>query len=203
MELRRMKRSGVSFAKKYRDLYNSVPYDENEMEEILCELNDRIPACRQHESGCYNIILSKHSATLNSSNLQFGFKKHHSTAQCTFVLQEVIQHCTQKGSTVRVTLLDASRAFYRVNYTKLFRLLLERRMCPTMLRLLLMMYTTQELNVRWNHVKSNNFNCTNDVKQGAVLSILCVHRRTSMQTKEIGDWLPNRTPLCRSSRLCR
>ena len=35
-------------------------------------------------------ILNRHRHTLNTSDLQFGFKKDHSTNQCSFVVREVI-----------------------------------------------------------------------------------------------------------------
>ena len=47
-----------------------------------------------------------------------------------------------------VLMLDASKAFDRVNYCKLFSELLRRDASPLILRLLLHMYTTQTLRVR-------------------------------------------------------
>jgi len=41
--------------------------------------------------------------------------------------------------------LDASRAFERVEYCKLFQLLIDSNMCPMFLRLFLYMYTHQKL----------------------------------------------------------
>ena len=68
-----------------------------------------------------NIILSKHSGVLCSSDMQFGFKRLHSTTHCTF---ETIDYYVRNGSSVYVTLIDASKAFDRVNFIALFRLLL-------------------------------------------------------------------------------
>ncbi len=67
-------------------------------------------------------------------------------------------------------LLDATKAFDRVNYCKLFRKLLDRNMSPLVLRLLLYMYTNQSLQVRWGNHTSTRFNVQNGVKQGEVLS---------------------------------
>ena len=45
------------------------------------------------------LLLQTNSDVLNSSHLQFGFKKNHSTMQCTFVAQEVINYyVTNKSS---------------------------------------------------------------------------------------------------------
>ena len=69
-----------------------------------------------------------------------------------------------------ITLLDASKAFDRVNYCKLFSKLLSRNLSPVVLRLLLYMYTNQSLKVRWGTCIGDKFNVTNGVKQGGVLS---------------------------------
>ena len=76
-----------------------------------------------------------------------------------------------------LVLLDASRAFDRVNYIKLFRLLISRRMCPTAISLLLTLYTGQSMHVSWNGTESRSFSCSNGVKQGGVLSplLFCVY----------------------------
>ena len=70
-----------------------------------------------------------------------------------------------------VLMLDASKAFDRVNYCKLFRgLYLKREMSPLVLRLLLFMYTNQTLRVKWGSVMSESFTVINGVKQRGVLS---------------------------------
>ena len=71
------------------------------------------------------IILEAQADALKSSDLQFGFKKGSSTTQCTFVVNEVINYYTNNKSNVYSLFLDASKAFDRVNYVKLFNLLLE------------------------------------------------------------------------------
>ena len=69
-----------------------------------------------------------------------------------------------------VLLLDASKAFDRINYCKLFTDLLKRDVSPLVLRLLLHMYTNQTLCVRWGDALSTLFSVKNGVKQGGVLS---------------------------------
>lgn len=116
------------------------------------------------------IILMKNSVELSTSDLQFGFKPKHSTTQCTFVVDEVTKYYTKHGSNVFVMLLDATKAFDRVNYIKLFRLLLKRGLCPLLCRFLAFTYTKQMLRVRWGKYVSTNFDVSNGVKQGGVLS---------------------------------
>ena len=94
------------------------------------------------------------------------FKPGLSTTQCTFAVNEVIQYYTNNASSVYAVMLDASKAFDRVEYVKLFRLLLDRGLCPTIARFLLNMYTHQTVRVRW----CNNTTVSNGVKPGGVLS---------------------------------
>ena len=116
------------------------------------------------------VILFKEKEQLCSSDLQFGFKEKVSTTDCTFALKETIKYYNCNKSNVYVLLLDATKAFDRVRYCKLFKLLLQRNVNPLVLRLLLHMYTKQELQVWWGTVCSNVFNVCNGVKQGGVLS---------------------------------
>ena len=67
-------------------------------------------------------------------------------------------------------LLDASKAFDRVEYVKLFNTLRDRKMCPIVLRLITNMYTNQEIQVKWNTVLSSKCKTGNGVKQGGCLS---------------------------------
>ena len=117
-----------------------------------------------------NIILTNYSYALCSSDMQCGFKPKHSTVQCMFVLKEVVNYYQTNGSSVYVSLLDASKAFDRVNYIKLFEVLLSKGLCPLIARLLAYMYTNQSIRVKWNAYTSNHESVTNGVKQGGVLS---------------------------------
>ena len=69
-------------------------------------------------------------------------------------------------------MLDASNAFNWVNYCKLFGKLLKRDISLIVLRLLLYMYISQTLSVKWGHTVYNYFTVRNGVKQGGVLSPL-------------------------------
>ena len=118
------------------------------------------------------VIMNQQSDKLKTSDLQFGFKEKSSTTMCTFMALETIEYYKNNGSNVHTLLLDASKAFDRVNYIKLFNKLLDRGMCPLTVRLLLNMYTTQKLQVKWNSNISPKFDVTNGVRQGGVLSLL-------------------------------
>ena len=84
-----------------------------------------------------------------------------------------IQYYTEKGGrAVYLLLLDASKAFDKVSYEKLFELLLARNVCPKIVKLLYYMYTHQKCHVRWNNKQSDPFSVSNGVKQGSVISPL-------------------------------
>jgi len=123
------------------------------------------------------IVMDKNTCIMQSQYMQFGFKLGHSTTQCTFVMQEIIDYYTRNGSSVYLIMLDASRAFDRVHYVKLFNLLISRGMCPMYCRILAHMYTHQTLRVKWNGVFSETFGVLNGVKQGGVLSpiLFCIY----------------------------
>ena len=82
------------------------------------------------------IILTKESSSLYSSQLQFGFKKGISTTQCTGSMLETNNYYNFRKSSVYVLMLDASKAFDRVNYCKLCDELLKRDLSSVVLRVL-------------------------------------------------------------------
>ena len=96
------------------------------------------------------VILANHTMALKSSNsdLQFCFKSESSTTACTFVLDEVVNYYNRNGSDVHVVLLDASKAFDRVDHIKPFNILVGKGVCPTLLKLLFNMYSQQTMTVQ-------------------------------------------------------
>lgn len=117
-------------------------------------------------------LLVINTQLVNSSQYQFGFKKGSSTSHCTFVVDECINYFTSNESSVYCILLDASKAFDRVHFVKLFKTLLRKGLCPIICRLLAFMYTSQECCVKWDGYRSSSFKVYNGVKQGGVLSPL-------------------------------
>ena len=63
---------------------------------------------------------------LCTSELQFGLKEGLSTTMCTCMVQETVSYFVHEKSNVYGLLLDASKAFDRVNCVKLFRIMLEK-----------------------------------------------------------------------------
>jgi len=61
-------------------------------------------------------------------------------------------------------------------YVKLFDVLVQHKLYPIFLRLLLNMYTSHVTRIMWNGVFSERFPVKNGVKQGGVLSpVLCIY----------------------------
>ncbi len=84
--------------------------------------------------------MKKYSDVLRSCHLQLAFKGHF-TIMCTAILKETISHNMKHNSKVYVFLLDASKAFDRVEYGKLFQLLLGRKLPTLIIRSILDGYT--------------------------------------------------------------
>jgi len=95
-----------------------------------------IALCSMYHKLFDSILLSRYYDQLCSCDLQFGFKFKRSTDMCTMVLKESIAYYVNNGSSVYCTFLDASKAFDRVKYSKLFRLLLKRQLPAVILRML-------------------------------------------------------------------
>ena len=76
-----------------------------------------------------SLILSSVSILSTCVN-QYGFKKHHSTEMLIFLLKELFRLYIANGSSMYVTMLDASKAFDNVNQSKLFTKLIDRG-CPS------------------------------------------------------------------------
>ncbi len=63
-------------------------------------------------------------------------------------------------------MLNASKAFDRVQYVKLFNLLIQRGICPIMVQFLVTLYTNQQCQIQCCNLVSES----NGVEQGGVLS---------------------------------
>ena len=100
---------------------------------------------------------------------------------------ETVNYYNFNKSNVFVLMLDASKAFDRVNYCKLFGELLKRDISPIVLRLLLYMYTSQMLRFKWGHTVSNYFTVRNGVKQGGVLPPLLFAIHTDSILKRLEE----------------
>ena len=91
------------------------------------------------------------------------------------------------NSNVYSCFLDASKAFDRVNHSKLFDTLRKRDVPMYIIIILAFWYSTQTMYVPWNNVTSSGFRVSNGVRQGGILSpyLFCVY------TDELSKMLNN------------
>jgi len=73
------------------------------------------------------------------------------------------------GSAAPCTMLEATKAYDRVHYDKLFNMLVARDMPFVTIRLLLNMFTSHVTKVTWNGIYSNSFLVKNGVMQGGIV----------------------------------
>ena len=66
------------------------------------------------------VIIYLCSEFFNTSDIQFEFKPKHSTVLCSVIYKELIDKYNRNGSNVYSCLLDASKAFDKIHYGKLF-----------------------------------------------------------------------------------
>ena len=116
------------------------------------------------------VVLLKYENNLKSSNLQFAYKEGHSTVMCTLAVKEVAKYYVSRKGQVYCAFLDATKAFDRVKFDKLFEILIERGIPICIIRLLLDMYTRQKVRTKWGDELSDTFTTCNGVRQGGVLS---------------------------------
>ncbi len=83
--------------------------------------------------------------------MQFAYKSRHSTVMCHNVVKETINYYLNRGSEIYSCMLDASKAFDRLRYDKLFELLIKLNFPTIVIRALLDMYTRQEARTGWNN----------------------------------------------------
>ena len=116
------------------------------------------------------VILARYGDLLCVSDFQFGFRAKRSTDTCSMILKECISYYVNNGGSVYCTFLDATKAFDRVEYSKLFRQLMSRGLPSIIIRFLLNMYVGHVTRVEWNGIRSDNFSVCNGVKQGGIVS---------------------------------
>jgi hypothetical protein len=73
--------------------------------------------------------------------------------------------------------VDASKAFDRIRYDKLFALLIRRGLPAVIIRSLLDLYNRQKVRTRWKGRFSDSFSTCNGIRQGGVISpvLFCIY----------------------------
>ena len=118
------------------------------------------------------IIIDRNKDKLETSGLQFSFKQKHSTVMSSLALKEVVNYYWNRDLKVYGCFIDASKAFDRIKYDKLFKLLIKRQMHPIMIRLFVDMYVRQKSRTIWDNEYGEYFGSSNGVRQGGISSPL-------------------------------
>ena len=123
------------------------------------------------------VFLTLFKDQLKLDELQFAYQKNCSTTMCTWLVVETIGHFRRNGSEVFSCFMDMKKAFDMVQHSLLFEKLAKRNIPYIYLRLLLVMYRSQNARVKWGESLSDAFEILNGVKQGAVLSavLFCIY----------------------------
>ena len=115
-------------------------------------------------------LYNKFKSHLVSDDLQYGFKKSHSTAHAIFVLKSCIDYYTSHGSKVFVSFLDCSKAFDTISHYGIFIKLIERKVPLCFLKLVMYLYLNMKSCCSWRGTKSEFFDVSSGTKQGGVIS---------------------------------
>ena len=88
----------------------------------------------------------------------------------TYILKDFIDYYKQRGTTIFVTFLDASKAFDKIDFWLLFQKLSTKDFPVFIIKILAYWYCHQEMHVRWGSTSTYSFRVSNGVKQGGILS---------------------------------
>ena len=117
-----------------------------------------------------SVLLIKYGAFLKVNDRQFGFKKKLSCSNAIFVLRNVVEYFNERGSTVYIASLDASKAFDRVNHFQLYQELMKQCVPIAFLNVIINWYSKLTVMVKWNTAFSDKLRVRSGVRQGGVLS---------------------------------
>ena len=151
------------FADKYKVLYNSVCLNNDQHKELLTVNNTDIESLCSHLIAEVHSLVQNHTHCITVSHVQVAIKKlKGAESDCTdhlvsdhfingtdrlFTLISLLFTCMlsqieyyDSNNTDCFMFLDASKAFDRIEYVRLFTLLHLRNMCPLVLRLIINIY---------------------------------------------------------------
>ena len=115
-------------------------------------------------------VLLKTGDLLSSDDLQFGYKKHHSTSHAIYSVRRCIDYFTDHGSHIYASFLDCTKGFDRVSHSGLFLKLMKRGFHLCWIRILFYWYSNLTSVCKWHDSISEAFSVISGVRQGGVLS---------------------------------
>ena len=115
------------------------------------------------------LMLSLWGDKLTSGSLQMGYKHGSSTAQCSYMAMETINHYIRSGSNPILVALDKTMAFDFYRFDIMFSKI-ATRLPAVVARAMMFVYLRQHAWVRWGNTTSSTFGIRNSTRQGAVSS---------------------------------
>ena len=115
------------------------------------------------------LLLTLWGDRLASGSLQMGYKRGSSTAQCSYLAMETINHFIRGGSNPILVALDMTMAFYLCRFDILFSKV-ATKLPAVVVRAMMYLYQRQHAWVRWGNTTSSTFGIRNSTRQGAVSS---------------------------------
>ena len=94
------------------------------------------------------VLLEGHK--LRFSELQFAYKTSSSTSTCSWAVSAVIERFNREGCPVYGAAMDMTKAFAMVEWSKMFSVLIKRKVDFIFLRLMLFIYVNQKCRVDWS-----------------------------------------------------
>jgi len=143
-------------------------------------------------------VIDRFSDYFDTSDNQFGFKKHLGCREAIYTVRNVIETYISNGSTVNVCTLDLSKAFDRMNHFALYLQLMRRQIPVNLLCIFELWFSMSVSCVKWNSHLSRYFSLTAGVRQGGVLSPILF----SIYIDEIVDKVKSVNTGCYISLLC-
>ena len=115
-------------------------------------------------------LWGKFGSYILSDDLQFGFKRSHSTSHAIFTLKSCVDYFLKYRSNVFVTFLDLSKDFDKISHYGIFIKLMERGAPLCFLNLVIYLYLNMQSRCRWGSEYSEYFRVTSGTKQGGIIS---------------------------------
>ena len=115
------------------------------------------------------LLLTLWGDRLASGSLQMGYKRGSSTAHCSYVAMETLNHFIRGGSNPILVALDMTMAFDLCRFDILFKKA-ATKLPAVVVRAMMYLYQRQHAWVRWGNTTSSTFGIRNSTRQGAVSS---------------------------------
>ena len=116
------------------------------------------------------VIIDRFSRFFETSENQFGFKKHLSCRHAIYCVRNTVDYYIANGTTVNMCLIDLSKAFDKMNHHALLIKLMERNMPLNLINIFALWFHSSRTSIKWNNCFSFSFPMTAGVRQGGVLS---------------------------------